>query len=128
MNDYERTLLTGARTRIELEMEDFICCALDTENFVLGNGYKSEKFAINVGIQKKLHAAMDGAYTVEGYLYRMYGYRPEPREWESQPDAWSNATTTAEKITYFAQDKFDILARQARLAWIDRMLDNDEVN
>jgi hypothetical protein len=123
VNEYERSLLTDARDRIESKDNHFLCCAVEDAHF------DREDFAGNIGLMEALRTriqeAIDGAYTLERYIYINHGMRPE--RISGGRDFYDNYVTLADEITYLPRRKFDNFVLQCRLAWIDRMLDNDEV-
>jgi hypothetical protein len=125
MNEYERILLAAARFYIESEKEPFVCCAVDQANRDRADEFDIERNKITCELREKIVGALDDNYTFELYVYDLYGIRPV--RYEDQRDFWDNQRTRAEENTYFEREKFDIFTRQARLAWIDRMLDSNEV-
>jgi hypothetical protein len=46
---------------------------------------------------------------------------------EDKADFWDWQGKFDQENVYFSREKYDTFVQQARLAWIDRMLDNDEV-
>jgi hypothetical protein len=128
MNSRERQLLQVARTLIDIEQEQFVCCAVD-EAYTRQIDHSSLLTYIHhqemKDLREKLEGSLNGPSTLEQYLYQNYGIRPERTH--RGKDYWDKYATCASKITYLTGEEFAILARQCRLAWIDRMLDNNEV-
>ena len=126
MNDYERRLLQCARQIIEEDREQFICQAIsDARRSHLTDEVYWVKDTISRGLRQKIEDALEGKSTFEVYLYRKYGFRTE--RIDEKLDWWDKHNTFASEIRYFPREEFYNLARQCRLAWIDRMLDNNEV-
>jgi hypothetical protein len=120
LDTYSRILLVKARRIIERGSEQFICIAIDA--YV---GHSEEDHRIAKELKCAIELAIEGRFSFENYLYGKYGIRPE----RTQPgaDFWDEIDTSAKEITYFTQEKYSNFTREARLAWIDRMLDNNEV-
>jgi hypothetical protein len=126
MNDYERKLLIVARQIIESGREQFICLAIsDARRSFLTDDADWVKDTISCGLRKKIEEALEGKFTFDVYLYRNYGFRIERIDEKS--DWWDKHNTFAPEIRYFPKQEFYNIARLARLAWIDRMLDSNEV-
>jgi hypothetical protein len=115
-----RILLAKARRLIERGSEQFVCIAIDE---CVGDSENAQRIADELRIA--IEMAIEGRYTVENYLYWKYGIRSE----RTQPgeDSWDTMDTSAKKITYFDRAKYDNFTREARLAWIDRILETNEV-
>jgi hypothetical protein len=125
MNEYERIILAAARFYIESEIEQFLCCAVDRANRERADEFDIERNTITCELREKIVSALDDNYTFELYVYSLYGIRPA--RYDDKQDFWDNKHTSAEENTYFEREEFYNFVRQARLAWIDRMLDNNEV-
>ncbi len=125
MKEYERILLAAARFYIESEKEQFVCCSVDRANRDRAAEFDIERNTITCELREKIVSVLDDKYTFELYVYYLYGIRPA--RYEDKRDFWDNQHTSAEENTYFEREKFDTFTRQARLAWIDRMLENNEV-
>jgi hypothetical protein len=116
-----RILLAKARSLIARGDAQFICIAI--EECVVSGSEEDHRIADN--LKAAIELAIEGLYTVENYLYWKYGIRSE----RTQPgeDSWDTMDTSAKKITYFDRAKYDNFTREARLAWIDRILETNEV-
>jgi hypothetical protein len=125
MKEYERILLAAARVYIESEKEQFLCCAVDRANRDRADEFDIERNTITCELRDKIVSALEDSYTFELYVYLLYGIRPA--RYGDKQDFWDHQSTRAGENTYFERDKFNTFRRQARLAWIDRMLENNEV-
>jgi hypothetical protein len=116
-----RILLAKARSLSARGDAQFICIAI--EACVVSGSEEDHRIADN--LKAAIELAIEGRYTVENYLYWKYGIRSE----RTQPgeDSWDTMDTSAKKITYFDRAKYDNFTREARLAWIDRILETNEV-
>lgn len=119
LNNYARILLAKARRLIQSGEERFICVAIDDIN---KSGVQEHMIATE--LKCAIELAIEGRYAFECYLYEKYGIRPERIQGE---DGWDKMDTSATEITYFPAEKFCNFACEARLAWIDRMLETHEV-
>jgi hypothetical protein len=125
MTRYERILLVRARQLIESGKEQFICCALEAANSIFADAWDLAKHESTWRMKSQVQSAIDDKFTLEVYLYEKYGIRYE-REGDER-DYWDKEYIPGAEIVYFPRDKYDTFVLQARLAWIDRMLDNNEV-
>jgi hypothetical protein len=125
MKEYERILLAAARVYIESEKEQFLCCAVDRANRARADEFDVERNTITCELRQKIVSAIGDFYTFELYVYANYGIRPE--RLEDKADFWDCQGKFDQENVYFSREKYDTFVQQARLAWIDRMLDNDEV-
>lgn len=126
MNDFQCTLLAKARVLIESGIEQFICCSLDQVYGRRSGPGTLEEYRLFVELKEKIQDAILGKHTVENYLYFIYGFRYERLE-EGRRDFWDDQLTNAEKCIYFPREEYTNLVRNVRLAWIDRMLERNEV-
>lgn len=125
MKQYGRILLAAARALIESEREQFICCAIEEANSKRSGGASYDKRLTVSGLKGEIQDAIEGKFTLEVYLYEKYGIRYERTD--GKLDYWDEMYIPGAEIVYLERGKYDTFLRQARLAWIDRMLDNDEV-
>jgi hypothetical protein len=120
LDSYSRILLVKARRSIERGDAQFICVAIDA--YV---GSSEEDHRIADELKFAIELAIEGRVAFECYLYGKYGIRPERTK--SGEDPWDKMGTSAEEIIYFDKAKYDNFTREARLAWIDRILETSEV-
>ncbi len=130
MNEYERRLLTRAREIVESGSEQFVCLAIEDAHYEFSGNFKGvPHYETAMALRSQVQRSLEGQYTFQAYFYSKYGYRPERNDIigrRDNCDFWDGLKTVA-KIVYLPTDEFYSLIRQARLAWIDRMLDNNEV-
>jgi hypothetical protein len=120
LDSYSRILLVKARRSIERGDAQFICVAIDA--YVSSS---EEDHRIADELKAAIELAIEGRYAFENYLYGKYGIRPERTK--TGKDFWDEIDTYANEITYFDQEKYDNFTLAARLAWIDRILETNEV-
>lgn len=125
MNEFQRLLLQAARERIEVGADYFLCIALESA-YEYGNYRGSiENRDSLLFLKDAIQRVMGGYYTFDQYIYATHGCRSI---YEGIGIDWhSEMTTIAPEITYFPRSEFRTFMRNARLAWIDRMLDTNEV-
>jgi hypothetical protein len=131
--DYERQLIEGARKSIDVGHDDdamfgtqFICIALQ-DAYRSIHGIRSMRGVIDTTTQDLRHRvvlAIEGHSTFEIYFFTKTGIRPE--RWREK-DEYDRYVTEASEIRYIPRMKFYDLCQMARLAWIDRMLEDGEI-
>jgi hypothetical protein len=116
-----RILLAKAALLIERGDEQFICIAIDE---CVGDSEENQGIADK--LRDAIELAIEGHYTFENYLYWKYGIRHE-RTNQERKDFFDDCDTEVEEIIYFEKEKYSNFTREARLAWIDRILETNEV-
>jgi hypothetical protein len=115
-----RSLLAKARSIIAQGDEQFICIAIGK---CVGGSEEDHRIADE--LKAAIELAIEGRYDFEYYLYGKYGIRPERTN--TGKDFWDKIDTSAKEIIYFEKAKYDNFTLEARLAWIDRIIETNEV-
>lgn len=110
LNLQELEAMRVVRQKIESEDERYICHCFDWEV------YPNLRGAIEDGLE--------GSYTVESWLNRKVGYRPM---YSDGTDAWCQTYVLKPNEKHIPVNMFREHCRMARLAWIDKILENGEI-
>jgi hypothetical protein len=131
LSGYQCRLLSYARNMIENRVvagsqgSYFVCIAIgDAHDKFKGRDLECLRERDCNYLKSALVRALDGRSTFEAYFYMNYGYR---RERLANSDWYDDLGTPAREIVYLPTAEFFTLINMARIAWIDRMLDNYEV-
>jgi hypothetical protein len=123
LKEYEQKLLEKAHVLIESQDQRFICLAIMAAHFLLTR-QSDENFwvkeAISDALRAKIQSCLEGHNTFDAYIYAKYGIRTQE---EGVEDAWDRIKTSAEEIVYMDFEKFYTMVRMARLAWLERILE-----
>lgn len=121
-NDVQKGLLIEARKRIAEGEDQFICCAINVAVNTVGEVPYDTRFAYGRELKDQIDFGIDGYSSMELWLFSEVGVYPDDlvpyaRDlWEKYAfSGWSNPVS---------REQFDYTCREARLAWIDRALEN----
>lgn len=121
-NETQKDLLIEARKRIEAKTQQFICIALSNACQSTSAVKYDIRWEESGRLKEEIEFGIDGYSSLELWLFSETGIYPDDlvdyaREfWDEHAFVgWTRAIT---------REEFEDLCRMARLAWIDRALEN----
>lgn len=118
-------ILKAARFRIENELDRFICCAINS--VVQVNCTEDRYYAEAVGLKEQIEFGLDQRSCLELWLFGEVGIYPEDLTEEAK-ESWSNHYLYVGWKTPLKREVFNEVLKNARLAWIDRALENGNLH
>jgi hypothetical protein len=112
-------LLHRARYRIENDNERFLCCAIST---AVHNTSEVLNHLEGCVLKEQIDFGIDGYSCMELWLFSEVGIYPEDIHEESR-DIWNKVAFAGWSMPV-PREVFENICKMARLAWIDRALEN----
>jgi hypothetical protein len=118
-SEIQRDLLQRARYRIENGNERFLCCAISSA--VHEVSYDTRYF-YGQDLKDQIECGIDGYSCLELWIFSEVGIYPEDIQDRSR-DIWEKVAFAGWSVP-LSRNIFENICKMARLAWIDRALEN----